>query len=133
MGGKRKAGVGKTQEGFLFAFVIMLIILLFEALSTLFTFNFQTPAASGSMPRAPGSRASGASGMANFPTPIPAALALRASMGDSQPKGAEHSLPHTGPVGSPCFPRRGQPEEFPPRSGDQGGCRGQQRGAWGLD
>ena len=43
MSGKRKVGVGKTQEGFLFAFVIMFIILLFEALSILFMFNFQTP------------------------------------------------------------------------------------------
>lgn len=72
---------GETQEGSLFAFVIMLIILLFEALSTLFTFNCQTPAASGSMPRAPGSRASGASGMANFPHSHPSSSGSESSHG----------------------------------------------------
>ena len=123
----------KTQEAFLFAFVIMFIILLFEALSILFMFNFQTPAARvGPYPGHQAPELQEPQVWPSSPTPIPAALALRTSMGDSQPKEAEHSLPHTGPVGNPYSPRRGQPEEFPPWSGDQGGCQEQWKGAWGL-
>lgn len=103
--------MGKTQEGFLFAFIIMSIILLFEALSILFTFNFQTPAA----------RVYSCMGHLapelQEPHMWPSSPTLKASMGDSQPKGAEHSLLHIGPVGNPCSLRRGQPEEFPPPFG----------------
>ena len=109
--------MGKTQEGFLFAFIIMFIILLFEALSILFMFNFQTPAA-----RVYSCTGPELGPELQEPHIWPSSPTLKASMGDSQPKGAEHSLPHIGPVGNPCSPRRGQPEEFPPPFGNQGGC-----------
>lgn len=79
MGGKRKLGWGRLKASCLL--VIMLIILLFEALSP-YSFNFQTPTAVDPCQGTWLQSFRSLPGMANFPTPIPAALALRAaSMG----------------------------------------------------